>query len=366
MPQVDLKGLVGINKPIADLQSLILSNGSEDVRVIGIWGMGGIGKTTIAGALFNILCSEFEGCYFLANIREQSEKYGIIQLKDKLISILLEEKDLSNGVPNGAPAYVLTRLRRKKILVVLDDVNNPDQVKNLVGEPYWLGPGSKIIITTRDKHVVYKADDIYEVKALEFDEALKLLNLHAFNGKCLQMNCYKLVMLKVVGYAKGIPLALKVLGSFLYGKSVEEWESQLQKLQKMPFAEIQNVLRLSYEGLDREERNIFLYIACFFNEHENIKILLEACGFSTAIALKTLHDRALITISEYEKYIMHDLIREMGREIVREQSIKKPGKRRHLWDPNDIAHVLKHDEVRNFGKNFHYNVIFFSLNLICW
>ena len=47
---------------------------------------------------------------------------------------------------------------------------------------------------------------------------------------------------------------------------------------------------------------------------------------------------------------MHDLIREMGREIVREQNIKNPGKRSHLWDPNDIAHVLGNDKVRNFQK----------------
>ena len=351
MPQVELKGLVGINKPIADLQSLIFCNGSEDVRAIGIWGMGGIGKTTIAGALFKILCSEYEGCCFLANVREQLEMYGIIQLREKLLSVLLEEKDLNIGVPDGVPAYVVRRLRRKKILVVLDDVNNLDQVINLVGGHNWLGQGSRIIVTTRDKHVISKeADDIYEVKALNFDEALQLLNFHAFNDKCLQMNWHKLMMPKVVEYTKGIPLALKVLGSFLYGKSAEEWESQLQKLQKVPFAEIQNVLRLSYEGLDREERSIFLYIACFFKGYENVKILLDACGYSMAIALRTLHDRALIVAWAYGGCTMHDLIREIGQEIVREQSVKMLGKQSHLWDPNDIAHVLKHDEVRNLEK----------------
>ena len=245
-------------------------------------------------------------------------------------------------------AHVLRRLHRKKVLVVLDDVDNSEQVRNLVGGHGWLGPGSRIIITTRDKHVLCKeADDIYEVKGFESDEALQLLNLHAFNDQCLQRNWHEL-MLQVVEYAKGNPLALKVLGSFLYGKSAEEWESQLQKLKKMPFLEIQNVLRLSYEGLDREVRRIFLYIACFFGKDskEHIKKFLNACDYSTAVALKILQDRALVTVSTTGEYVsMHDLIQEMGREIVREQSIEKPGERNHLWDPNDIYHVLKHDEV---------------------
>ncbi|XP_020991127.1 disease resistance-like protein DSC1 [Arachis duranensis] len=356
MPQIEFKGLIGIDKPIEELQSMMSCTASKDVHIIGIWGMGGIGKTTIASALFNILCSEFEGCCFVPNVREQSEKNGIIQLRDKLLSILLEEKDLNIGA-NGVPSHVLRRLGRKKILVVLDDVNNPDHVQSLVGGHEWLGQGSRIFITTRDKHVICKeADDIYEVGALEHHEALQLLNLHAFNGRSLQMSQHNL-MTKVVDYAQGIPLALKVLGTFLFGKSAEEWESQLQKLEKMSFNEIQNVLRLSYEGLDREESNIFLYIACFFKGDDNIKILLDACGYSTAIALKTLHDRALIIVSKDGKHVtMHDLIREMGREIVRRQNIEKFGERSHLWDPIDITQVLKQDQGTDRIESITFNM----------
>ncbi|MED6207932.1 hypothetical protein PIB30_040177 [Stylosanthes scabra] len=358
IPQIELKGLIGMDKPIAELQSLISCNAGKDVHIIGIWGMGGIGKTTIASVLFNILCSEFEGCCFLPNVREQSEKNGITQLRDRLLSILLEEKDLNIGA-NGVPTHVLRRLGRKKILVVLDDVNNPDHVQDLVGGHEWFGRGSRIVVTTRDKHVICKeADDIYQVGVLEHHEALQLLNLHAFNGSSLELNNqHNDLMTRVVDYAKGIPLALKVLGTFLYGKSDEEWESQLQKLRKMSFKEIQNVLRLSYEGLDREESNIFLYIACFFEGHDNIKILLDACGYSTAIALKTLHDRALIIVSKDGKHVtMHDLIREMGREIVRAQNIEKFGERSHLWDATEITQVLKQDQGTNRIESITFNM----------
>ncbi|MED6181797.1 hypothetical protein PIB30_022682 [Stylosanthes scabra] len=367
MHQFDLHGLVGISKPIADLQSLIFCNGTKEIHVVGIWGMGGIGKTTIAGALFHTLCSEYENCYFLANVREQIEKYGMLQLRNNLLCILLEDKDLDAGVPNVALTHVLSRLRRKKILVVLDDVINPDQVSQLVGgrgQHGWLGPGSRIIVTTRDKHVLRKeADDIYEVKALTFYESLQLLTLHAFDGNDIPEG-YNYLMVEVVHYAEGVPLALKVLGSFLYGKSVEEWRSQLDKLRKMPFEGIQKVLRLSYDGLDRHEKKILLYIVCFFTCQDvksdcfghDVKMLLDACGFSTTIALRTLQDRSLITINFLGRLYVHDLIRQMCQEIVCEEKSEKPGERHHLWDPNDIYHVLKYDKGTDSIKSISLDI----------
>ncbi|KAI9088067.1 hypothetical protein K1719_030044 [Acacia pycnantha] len=166
---------------------------------------------------------------------------------------------------------------------------------------------------------------------------------------------------KVSSYAKGIPLALKVLGSFLYGKSREEWESQLEKLKKMPYAKIQDVMRLSYDDLDREEKNIFLYIACFLKGYESqqIIVLLNSCGFSTIIGLRVLRDKSLITEVSYSRksvILMHDLIQEMGREIVCEESIDNPGKRSRLWDANDISQVLEHNTGTKTIQSISLNV----------
>jgi hypothetical protein len=69
---------------------------------------------------------------------------------------------------------------------------------------------------------------------------------------------------RVIGYAKGNPLALKVLGSYLRSKSEIEWDSALDKFKKVLNAEIYEVLRLSYDKLDNIDKNIFLDIACFF------------------------------------------------------------------------------------------------------
>ncbi|XP_028798421.1 disease resistance-like protein DSC1 [Neltuma alba] len=327
-----------------------MDQGSKDVRVIGIWGMGGIGKTTIAAAIFYRSCFEYEGHCFLANVREETENRGIIYLKNKMLSSLLNENDLQIGTPYLMPPFVRRRLLRKRILVVLDDISDPDHLENLVGALDCFGSGSRVLITTRDKQVLAKrVDEIYEVKPLTFDDAAQLFMLNAFENNYVDIEWIKLSR-KVISNAKGIPLALKVLGSFLYGKSKEEWESQLEKLNKMPHAKIQDVMRLSYDQLDREEKNIFLYIACFLKGYESqqIILLLNACGFSTIIGLRVLRDRALITeVKESairkSRIFMHDLIQEMGWEIVREESIDNPGNRSRLWDANDIYHVLKHN-----------------------
>ncbi|CAL0324079.1 unnamed protein product [Lupinus luteus] len=362
MYQSELTDLVGVEERIADIESLLFLKSTIDVRVIGIWGMGGIGKTTIAAAVFNRLCFEYEGCCFMANIREESEKHGTISLKNKILSILLKENDLYIGTPNGVPPYVKRRLRRKKVLVVLDDINDSEQLENLVGELDWFGPGSRIIVTTRDKQVLGKrVNSIYEAKALKFDEAVKLFIMNAFKQiSCLDMEWIELSR-KVIQYANGNPLALKVLGSFLYGKTKIEWESQLQKLKKMPHAKIQNVLRLTFDKLDREEKNIFLYVACFLKGYEShrIIVLLDACGFSTIIGLKVLQDKALIVEAKGSGrsiVSMHDLIQEMGWEIVREESIDDPGKRSRLWDPTDIHQVLKNNTGTKAIKSITLNV----------
>ncbi|XP_054796831.1 disease resistance protein RPV1-like [Prosopis cineraria] len=336
-------GLVGIHERIVPVE-LLLSKESQDVRFIGIWGMAGIGKTTIADAVFKKHCCDYEGFCFLANVREESKKWGIAYLKSKLLFKLLEDQEPYIGMPDRGTPLDMKRLKRKKVFVVLDDVSDSDQLEILAGARDWFGPGSRIIITSRDKNVLGKeVRHVHVVKALNFGEALQLFNLNAFKNNVIDKE-FALLSRKVVLYAKGLPLALKILGSFLYGKSKSEWESQLEKLKRLPDMKIQNVLKLSYDGLDFQERNIFLDIACFFKGRkvEDIKNLLDACDYATTIGLRTLEDKALLTILD-EKVSMHDLIQEMAWEIVREESMEEPGKRSRLWDFNDVYEVLKYN-----------------------
>ncbi|XP_045787766.1 disease resistance-like protein DSC1 isoform X1 [Trifolium pratense] len=347
--QVNSKGLVGIGKQISHVESLLQTE-SNHVRAIGIWGMSGIGKTTIAEQVYSRLCSEYESCYFKANVREEWGRYGDMYLKKDIFSTLLGDQELKIDTPHGLPGFVERRLRRMKVLVVLDDVNDPQQLEILIGRLDWFGNGSRIIITTRDKQVLAKRvveNDIYEVRALEFDDSFRLFILNAFEQNHIEKEYFELSK-KMVNYAKGNPLIVEVLGRHLRGKDKTIWESQLQRLTKVPIKRVQDAVRLSYTDLDRHEKKILLDIACFFDglhlKVDQIKLLVKDHGYSVDVELESLKNKALITISQDNVVSMHSIIQETAEEIVREESIDDPGKQSRLLDPDDIYQVLKNNK----------------------
>ncbi|XP_060668158.1 disease resistance protein RPV1-like [Ziziphus jujuba] len=182
---------------------------------------------------------------------------------------------------------------------------------------WGMGGIGRIIVTTRDKQVLSRViDKIYNIQGLNYDEAYKLFCSKAFKEKSSISDDYSTLSKRVICYAQGVPLALTVLGSFLYSMSKEEWESTLEKLKVTPSMDIQNVLRISYNGLDDNEKDMFLDIACFFTGHQSpafVESILDACGFFTRIGLWILHDKSLICMSGYNLW-MHHLLREMGRQ----------------------------------------------------
>ncbi|XP_016173975.1 protein SUPPRESSOR OF npr1-1, CONSTITUTIVE 1-like [Arachis ipaensis] len=340
-PPNDFKGLVGIQEKSAPLESLL-----REARSVGIWGIGGIGKTTIARYIFDKYSHGFEGSCFLENIRERSGDHvqGLHDLRDQLYSVLLNEKVRQSSTAKST--FVECRIRRQSNFIVLDDVSSSKQLKYLVGELESYGPGSKIIITTRDKSVLQnrRVEKIHEVAGLDSPASLTLFSLNAFNEDSPEVG-YKELSRKAVNYCKGVPLALVVLGSFLHSKTEAEWESALNKIEKIPNEEIQTVLRLSYDELDYEEQQIFLDIACFLKGElkENIVSLLDSCSLYPVIGMRSLLDKALITISN-DSVGMHDLIQQMGWEIVRQESIENPEDRSRLWDLDDTCDVLKNNK----------------------
>ncbi|KDP38826.1 hypothetical protein JCGZ_04983 [Jatropha curcas] len=166
------------------------------------------------------------------------------------------------------------------------------------------------------------------------------INLHAFHQN-EPKDGYVELSQQVISYAQGNPLALKVLGSNLYWKETEYWESQLLKLKSIPNMRIQDILKVSYERLDRDEQRIFLDIACLFRGRQitEVENLLESFGFFATSGIRSLVDKSLTDILDFT-VSMHNLLQQMGKEIVNEES-KQPGGRSRLWNPRDISHVFK-------------------------
>ncbi|XP_040368554.1 TMV resistance protein N [Rosa chinensis] len=337
------KGFIGMGSRIDDLLSNYIYPQLGGVRFIGIHGMRGIGKTTLARAIHDQICQDFDRICFLSNVREMCKNNGLVSLQEKLLSrILMAKVENIEDVYTGA-AMIERRLCRKKVLVVIDDVDQLTQLEKLAGSRNWFGSGTRIIITTTDFQLLkaHGVDATYKANGLNCDEALQLLSLKAFK-KCPPPEDYLHLCYDITGYAKGLPLALVVLGSFLFGRSADEWASAIDRLKNTPDKHIIEVLRISFDGLDEKDKEIFLHIACFYKgkDKDRVTQILDYCQLNPVIGLSVLADRSLITISNNELW-MHDLLQELGWEIVREQSPKEPGKRSRLWSHEDINNVLK-------------------------
>ncbi|KAI9119925.1 hypothetical protein K1719_009314 [Acacia pycnantha] len=266
------------------------------------------------------------------------EKRKISYIRDKLVN------ELSND-------GTLKGLSRRKVLIVLDDVSDRRQLEDLENEVApFIRSGSKVIITSRDKQVLKgKVDRIHEATTLGYDSSLELFNLKAF-GKDGYKSEYKELVERALAYAQGVPLALTVLGSLLHSRTVKEWESALRKLERRSHRDIQTVLKLSYDGLDDEEKVVFLDIACFFKGKSEgyVLTMLESFGFDGHISLRTLMDKALISVvhgweQNHVTVQMHDLIQSMAFEIVCQECPTNPERRSRLWNPDEIYDVLKHN-----------------------
>ncbi|XP_039155231.1 TMV resistance protein N [Eucalyptus grandis] len=340
------KDLVGIDFRVQKLKTILNLQSEDDVLMVGLWGQGGVGKTTLAKAIHNAIFRDFQGASFLEHVRENSN--DLVLLQKKLLSQLLPGKELPIYNVGGGRQLIKQRLCSKKVLIILDDVDNAHQLNALAKEQEWFGEGSRIIITTRNKHLLtshgINPDHIYEVKALKEGEALELLRKHAFRGN-QEIEISSNLVHQVLHYARGLPLALQVLGAFLCGRGEDEWESTLQKLAETPDEEINDVLKVSYDGLEPYAKEIFLHIACFFKGRstEYIKKVLDSCDFHTTIGIKILIERCLITEGVWTIQ-MHDLIQLMGMNIVKDEDRDDPINRSRLWLRDDVLDVLSEDK----------------------
>ena len=340
--------IIGIDENVKQVK-LLMDSKSSEASMVGIYGIGGIGKTTIAKVIYNDMLDQFKRHSFLENVREGSkDDHGLLQLQEKLLCDILVEKNMKLSNVNEGIQMIMSKCCWEKVLIVLDDVGSPEQLNFLAPNFESFHRGSIIIVTTRDKRSlnVHKSCLSYDAKGLSNNQAMELFCWNAFHQHCPR-NDYVDLSYRILDYAKGLPLALVVLGSFLFQRNVGEWESTLHKLKSNPIKDIQKVLQISYDGLDDEYKKLFLDIACFFKDQDETFVtrILEGCNFYPGIGLRVLDEKCLISILG-GTIRMHDLLQEMGWAVVRQNYPKHPGKWSRLWEYDDIKSVFTKNMVR--------------------
>ncbi|KAL3739844.1 hypothetical protein ACJRO7_021160 [Eucalyptus globulus] len=309
--------LVGMDDSVEAVLKL-LDMDSGGLRFVLIHGMGGIGKTTLAKMVFNKLNSLFNQCCFLGNVRESSTSSGIINLQKQLLSDALGSgfQDQINDVDDGIKV-ILQRLSNKKVLLVLDDVDDEEQLQKLAINHIMFSLGSRVIMTSRNKSIIKSNKTLeYEVKPLDDVQSLELFRL---------------------------PLALEVIGSLVYRQNKASWYNVLDYLREIPHEKVQDKLKISYNALNHEQQQIFLDIACLFVDKNkaNALYMWKDCGFRPDYSIQVLVCMSLIKITDHNKFWMHDQLRDLGRKIVRgDTRLIDPRKQSRLRDPEMANNII--------------------------
>ncbi|XP_056171304.1 disease resistance protein RPV1-like [Syzygium oleosum] len=348
--------LVGIDGPIEDIKKL-LHGCDADVGFVIIHGIGGVGKTTLAKAVFNEVCPLFEGCSFLLNIRESSLGGGMVKMQRKLAKdlfdyLLSETFDFEEG--NNVIKKIFPC---KRVLVVFDDMDGNDQFMELVKLCTLCRPGSRIIITTRDKNVFSETKvkglkesiltgstsrDLYEMKEMHLDHALLLFNKLVFGTDVAPCDLSGLSR-EAVALAAGLPLAIEEIGLLLGTASKDEWKCGIKKLKEAPPKKVRQRLMISYDALGREGKQIFLDIACFFVNKKitNAMYMWKAYDLYPKHEIDDLMNKSLIRSIGHGRVSMQDPIRNLGREIVRQENTGLHGDGSRIWCPKKALDMVQ-------------------------
>ncbi|TVU46261.1 hypothetical protein EJB05_05786, partial [Eragrostis curvula] len=255
--------LVGIGKPSSDLISkLSLSQGGEasnkKVKIVSVVGIGGLGKTTLAKAVYDKLKPKF-GCGAFVPVGQNPDLKKVF--KDVLIDLeymdpkmsILDEKQLIDELRKY--------LKDKRYFIVIDDVWKTETWKTIKCAFAENNNESRLIITTRISGVAIQADEVYNLKQLPFDKSKTLFYKRIFGGEGTHPdNQLDRVSDEILKKCDGVPLAIITMASLLLGKSWGQW---IELCNSIGFHNTNQILSLSYYDLPAHLKTCLLYLSAF-------------------------------------------------------------------------------------------------------
>ncbi len=332
----------------------------QHTRVMGIVGMAGIGKTTLAKQVFHEIHENYNVCSFLMDVKSRP----IVEVQHQLLHDLGYGKgdNYDFNTPNveylDFPTILSQQLYGRKVLVVVDDmqIHHKEFVLSLL-ECHGFGNGSNFILTGRNREAMNGLDgngngNKIEMGLLSHSEALELFDSHASLSEHVgHIRELSSIREEIVGACSGLPLSLEVMGRFLNGENfIPVWRDALTRLQNARGLQEDDILwttlRVSIDDLEPSERELLLHVATFFSntigeeKGTNVKTVLETWepyrGETPDIVLKRLMDKSLLKVGEHGQLVMHDLVSNMCQRIGMEQFMDGQRLSNRLLDVDEV------------------------------
>ncbi|PWA71461.1 Disease resistance protein [Artemisia annua] len=362
-----------------------ITRDDDDVRVYAIWGMGGIGKTTLAQYVYNheTVKTHFElKCWVYV-----SAVFDVQRIVKQIIKVLcdpeyLKDLKLDEMSLDDLERKLETKLSGKKYFIVLDDVwiENNEKWKELCKPLSCAEKGSTVMVTTRKKNTAQLMAKIPELQRnvgeLSEEESWALFKMFAFPDRGERENVsseLELVGKKIVEKCNGLPLAVITMGSLMLTKEkkVNEWQHVNDNFKWAQDDDIVlPALRLSYNDLPPRMKICFAY-CCVFSKGEemNKDSLIElwiANGFipseggMSSYVLGQKIFTFLVQRSFFQDVVekdidtgaickMHDLMHDLALDVMKHDcAVIEPGKESRI--PDEVLHLSLSCEDFQFSK----------------
>uniref|UniRef100_A0ACD5Z939 Uncharacterized protein n=1 Tax=Avena sativa TaxID=4498 RepID=A0ACD5Z939_AVESA len=348
--------LIGREKEKIDLTELILEQSStQQFQVIALWGMGGVGKTTLIRDIYQgreVNHMFGEQAFVMVSRPFKLENllrilaFQLCGMKVSMDFRADSNRDIASmGVADLTDLLVIMRPQGKSCLVVLDGLSSSMEWDEIL--PTFLemrNPSLVIVITTREediaKHCCKKPECIRFLNGLEEKGACDLFTEKVFKNKTTDLAIHYPELVEaskqILNKCNGLPLAIVTIGGFLADqptKNAVDWRKLNERIgiemeMDSKFEATKTVLMKSYDGLPYNLKSCLLYMSIFFEDctvsRRRLVYRWTAEGYSQDTSIGDMHfmelvGRSMILLTQTSvcsiqgtgSCQLHDLIRDI-------------------------------------------------------
>ncbi|VAH41354.1 unnamed protein product [Triticum turgidum subsp. durum] len=266
----DQQELVGIEAARIELtKRLALGDGNvsnQQLKIVSIVGPGGLGKTTLARAVYDSLQTQYVHKAFVP-VGRNPEVSKV--LKDILLELRVRTSDVATLDERQLVEKLREQLQNVRYFIVIDDIWDLESWGTIKCALLDNNRGSRVITTTRIHEVAANTGDVYKLEPLSHDLSKELFYKRLFGGK---ENCPddlpSELSKKILQKCGGVPLAIIAIASLLVGKRVEDWSMVYTSIgfgygDTRDIDDMRRILLFSYDDLPCYLRPCLLHLSIF-------------------------------------------------------------------------------------------------------